>query len=105
MFDVLVPHAGRTGLGGAGRRSSLRPAERNDLMKNIDRWVIGASLSFAANRKAGLYLRSRIEGHGVGQGASSGGSRRSSGRSRSRPARLVHPGHRRDGDPIHQAHD
>ena len=29
-------------------------AERNDLMKNIDRWVIGASLSFAAEAPAGL---------------------------------------------------
>ncbi len=26
-------------------------AERNDLLKNIDRWVVGASLSFAAQRK------------------------------------------------------
>ncbi len=30
----------------------IAAAERNDLMKNIDRWVIGASMSFAANRKA-----------------------------------------------------
>jgi EAL domain-containing protein (putative c-di-GMP-specific phosphodiesterase class I) len=30
----------------------IRAAERNDLMKNIDRWVIGASMTFAANRKA-----------------------------------------------------
>jgi multidomain signaling protein FimX len=30
----------------------IAAAERNDLMKNIDRWVIGASMSFAANRQA-----------------------------------------------------
>lgn len=29
----------------------LAAAERNDLMKNIDRWVIGAALSFCATRK------------------------------------------------------
>jgi len=33
-------------------------AERNDLLKNIDRWVIGASLSFAAQRKPGcIFVR------------------------------------------------
>ncbi len=33
-------------------------AERNDLLKNIDRWVVGASLSFAAQRKPGcLFVR------------------------------------------------
>jgi diguanylate cyclase (GGDEF)-like protein/PAS domain S-box-containing protein len=51
MFDVLVRMLDEMG-------SEVLPAEfiaaaeRNDLMKNIDRWVIGASLSFAANRKA-----------------------------------------------------
>jgi len=51
MFDVLVRMLDEQG-------SEVLPAEfiaaaeRNDLMKNIDRWVIGASLSFAANRKA-----------------------------------------------------
>jgi multidomain signaling protein FimX len=29
----------------------MAAAERNDLMKNIDRWVVGASLSFAAQRR------------------------------------------------------
>jgi len=29
----------------------LAAAERNDLMKNIDRWVIGAAISFCATRK------------------------------------------------------
>ncbi|MDB6082872.1 MAG: hypothetical protein JWN43_753, partial [Gammaproteobacteria bacterium] len=51
MFDVLVRMLDEQG-------SEVLPAEfiaaaeRNDLMKNIDRWVIGASMSFAANRKA-----------------------------------------------------
>jgi multidomain signaling protein FimX len=51
VFDVLVRMLDEQG-------SEVLPAEfiaaaeRNDLMKNIDRWVIGASLSFAANRKA-----------------------------------------------------
>ncbi len=36
----------------------MAAAERNDLMKNIDRWVVGASLSFAAQRKPGcLFVR------------------------------------------------
>ncbi len=36
----------------------LPAAERNDLLKNIDRWVVGASLSFAAQRKpACLFVR------------------------------------------------
>lgn len=36
----------------------LAAAERNDLLKNIDRWVVGASLSFAAQRKPGcLFVR------------------------------------------------
>ncbi len=33
-------------------------AERNDLLKNIDRWVIGASMSFCASRRpGGLFVR------------------------------------------------
>ena len=33
-------------------------AERNDLMKNIDRWVIGASMSYCATRRpAALFVR------------------------------------------------
>jgi EAL domain-containing protein (putative c-di-GMP-specific phosphodiesterase class I) len=33
-------------------------AERNDLMKNIDRWVIGAAMSFCASRTPGaLFVR------------------------------------------------
>ena len=57
MFDVLVrmlDPQGKEVLPG----EFLPAAERNDLMKNIDRWVIGASLSFAAQRKPGcLFVR------------------------------------------------
>ena len=36
----------------------MRAAERNDLMKNIDRWVIGASIAFSASRKSEcIFLR------------------------------------------------
>jgi EAL domain-containing protein (putative c-di-GMP-specific phosphodiesterase class I) len=50
MFDVLVRMIDEQG-------QELLPAEfmaaaeRNDLMKNIDRWIIGASMSFCASRK------------------------------------------------------
>jgi PAS domain S-box-containing protein len=49
MFDVLVRMVDEQG-------EELLPAEfmaaaeRNDLMKNIDRWVIGASMTFIASR-------------------------------------------------------
>lgn len=49
MFDVLVRMLDESG-------QELLPsefmaaAERNDLMKNIDRWVIGASMAFCASR-------------------------------------------------------
>ena len=36
----------------------MAAAERNDLLKNIDRWVVGASLSFAAKARPGcLFVR------------------------------------------------
>ena len=50
MFDVLVrmvDHQGKEVL----PSEFMAAAGRNDLMKNIDRWVVGASLSFAAQRK------------------------------------------------------
>ena len=49
MFDVLVRMVDEQG-------QELLPAEfmaaaeRNDLMKNIDRWIIGASMTFCASR-------------------------------------------------------
>jgi multidomain signaling protein FimX len=51
MFDVLVRMLDEQGTE-VLPAEFIAAAERNDLMKNIDRWVIGASLAFAANRKA-----------------------------------------------------
>jgi EAL domain-containing protein (putative c-di-GMP-specific phosphodiesterase class I) len=57
MFDVLVrmiDAQGKEVLPG----EFMAAAERNDLLRNIDRWVVGASLSFAAQRKPGcLFVR------------------------------------------------
>jgi multidomain signaling protein FimX len=57
MFDVLVrmlDHQGKEVL----PAEFMAAAARNDLLKNIDRWVIGASLSFAAQRQPGcLFVR------------------------------------------------
>ena len=57
MFDVLVrmlDHQGKEVL----PAEFMAAAERNDLLKNIDRWVVGASLSFAAQSKPGcLFVR------------------------------------------------
>ncbi len=50
MFDVLVrmiDHQGKEVL----PSEFMAAAARNDLMKNIDRWVVGASLSFAAQKQ------------------------------------------------------
>jgi PAS domain S-box-containing protein len=57
MFDVLVRMLDEQGK--EVLPSEFIPAaERNDLMKNIDRWVIGASMSFSAARKpAGIFVR------------------------------------------------
>ena len=51
MFDVLVRMLDEQGTE-VLPAEFIAAAERNDLMKNIDRWVIGATMSFAANRKA-----------------------------------------------------
>jgi diguanylate cyclase (GGDEF)-like protein/PAS domain S-box-containing protein len=51
MFDVLVRMLDEQG-NEVLPAEFIAAAERNDLMKNIDRWIIGASMSFAANRKA-----------------------------------------------------
>jgi EAL domain-containing protein (putative c-di-GMP-specific phosphodiesterase class I) len=57
MFDVLVrmpDNQGKEVL----PAEFMAAAERNDLLKNIDRWVVGASLSFAAKSKPGcLFVR------------------------------------------------
>jgi multidomain signaling protein FimX len=50
MWDVLVrmvDHQGKEVL----PAEFMAAAERNDLLKNIDRWVVGASLAFAAQRQ------------------------------------------------------
>ncbi|MGH8298187.1 MAG: EAL domain-containing protein [Steroidobacteraceae bacterium] len=50
MWDVLVrmvDHQGKEVL----PAEFMAAAERNDLLKNIDRWVVGASLAFAAQRR------------------------------------------------------
>jgi multidomain signaling protein FimX len=50
MFDVLVRM-----IDGQGKEvlpsEFMAAAARNDLMRNIDRWVVGAALSFAAQKK------------------------------------------------------
>lgn len=57
MFDVLVRMMDENGR--EVLPSEFIPvAERNDLAKNIDRWVIGASMRFCATRKpGGLFVR------------------------------------------------
>ena len=50
MFDVLVRMIDPQGKE-VLPSEFMAAAERNDLLKNIDRWVVGASLSFAAQRK------------------------------------------------------
>lgn len=57
MFDVLVRMLDEQG-NEVLPTEFIAAAERNDLMKNIDRWVIGASMSFCANRKSGcIFVR------------------------------------------------
>ncbi|HEY6482573.1 MAG TPA: EAL domain-containing protein [Steroidobacteraceae bacterium] len=57
MFDVLVRMIDQQGKE-VLPSEFMAAAERNDLLKNIDRWVVGASLSFAAQRKPGcLFVR------------------------------------------------
>lgn len=57
MFDLLVRMVDLQGK--EVLPSEFMPAaERNDLLKNIDRWVIGASLSFVAQRKpSSVFIR------------------------------------------------
>ena len=57
MFDVLVRMLDEQGKE-VLPSEFMAAAERNDLMKNIDRWVIGASMSFCAARKpARIFVR------------------------------------------------
>ncbi len=50
MWDVLVRMVDTQGKE-VLPAEFMAAAERNDLLKNIDRWVVGASLSFAAQRR------------------------------------------------------
>jgi multidomain signaling protein FimX len=57
MFDVLVRMLDEQG-NEVLPAEFMAAAERNELMKNIDRWVVGASMSFSANRRAEcIFLR------------------------------------------------
>ena len=53
----------------------LPAAERNDLMKNIDRWVIGASLSFAGQAQARHDVRAPVARQRRGRQRCCSGSR------------------------------
>jgi len=53
MFDVLVRMVDEQG-SEVLPSEFLPAAERNDLMKNIDRWVIGAAMTFCASRPVNL---------------------------------------------------
>ena len=67
MFDVLVrmiDHQGKEVL----PSEFMAAAARNDLMKNIDRWVVGASLSFAAQKKARMPVRTPVARDGTRPG-------------------------------------
>jgi diguanylate cyclase (GGDEF)-like protein len=57
MYDVLLRMLDEQGQ--EVLPSVFMPAaERNDLMKNVDRWVVGAAMSFCAARKPGaLFVR------------------------------------------------
>jgi diguanylate cyclase (GGDEF)-like protein/PAS domain S-box-containing protein len=57
MFDVVVRMLDEQG-DEVLPSEFIEVAERNDLTRNIDRWVIGASVSFCASRApAGLFVR------------------------------------------------
>jgi diguanylate cyclase (GGDEF)-like protein/PAS domain S-box-containing protein len=57
MFDIMVRMLDEQGTE-VLPTEFMAAAERNDLMKNIDRWVVGASMSFGAARKPScLFVR------------------------------------------------
>ena len=57
MFDVLVRMLDE-GAKEVLPSEFIPAAERNDLMKNIDRWVVGAAMSFCAVKKPGaIFVR------------------------------------------------
>jgi PAS domain S-box-containing protein len=57
MFDVVVRMIDEQG-NEVLPSEFIAAAERNDLIKNIDRWVIAAAMAFCANRQVGrIFLR------------------------------------------------
>ena len=52
----------------------MAAAERNDLLKNIDRWVVGASLSFVAKQQARSAVRAPVARQRARCGAARTGS-------------------------------
>ena len=59
MFDLLVRMLDETGQE-VLPSEFLAAAERTDLMKNIDRWVIGAAMSFCAAQQAAPRVRAPL---------------------------------------------
>ena len=104
MFDVLVRM-----LDNQGKEvlpaEFMAAAERNDLLKNIDRWVVGASLSFAAQTQAGLPVRAPVEGQRASTPASSTGSKTQLARGRARAEAPVLPDHREHRRAVHERRD
>jgi diguanylate cyclase (GGDEF)-like protein/PAS domain S-box-containing protein len=87
MFDVLVRMLDEEGQ--EVLPSVFMPAaERNDLMKNIDRWVIGAAMSFCAARKPGA-LFVRLSQDTLVDAALPGWLAENLGKVRIEPARIV----------------
>ena len=90
MYDVLLRMLdvnGKEVLPG----EFMPAAERNDLLKNIDRWVVGASLSFAAQRKPGC-LFVRLSQETLKDGSFLGWVENQVRATRSDPQRAVLPG-------------
>ena len=96
MFDVLVRMVDPQGKE-VLPAEFMAAAERNDLLKNIDRWVVGASLSFAAQREPRLPVRAPLARTPRRTPPSSTGSTNHVRSSRAEPQRAVLPGHRGGG--------
>ena len=66
MFDVLVRMLDEQG-NEVLPAEFIAAAERNDLMKNIDRWVHRRVDVLRRQPQGRLHLRARLEGHGPRQ--------------------------------------
>ena len=93
MFDVLVRMVDSQGKE-VLPSEFMAAADRNDLLKNIDRWVVGASLSFAAQKKPEC-LFVRLSKETARDASFIGVARQSSSLEPRRPAAAVLPDHRR----------